>query len=51
MPQTRCRRPGAAGCARWLEIRAQGTLARLAAWVWPLCFIGLGLVLLFYRES
>ncbi len=41
----------AAGCARWLEIRAQGTLARLAAWVWPLCFIGLGLVLLFYRES
>jgi putative copper resistance protein D len=41
----------AAGCARWLEIRAVGTLARVAAWLWPLSFIGLGLVLLFYRES
>jgi putative copper resistance protein D len=41
----------AAGCARWLEIRANGTLARVAAWLWPLSFIGLGLVLLFYRES
>lgn len=41
----------AAGCARWLEIRAQGTLARVAAWSWPLCFVCLGLVLLFYRES
>lgn len=41
----------AAGCARWLEIRAHGMLARVAAWTWPLCFLCLGLVLLFYRES
>jgi len=41
----------AAGCARWLEIRASGTLARVAAWLWPLCFVGLGVVLVFYRES
>lgn len=41
----------AAGCARWLEIRADGRLARVAGWVWPTCFVALGLVLLFYRES
>ncbi len=41
----------AAGCARWLEIRGTGSIARASAWLWPLSFIGLGLVLLFYRES
>ena len=41
----------AAGCARWLEIRATGAIARICAWIWPLSFIGLGLVLLLYRES
>ena len=41
----------AAGCARWLEIRADGRLARIAAWVWPTCYVILGTVLLFYRES
>ena len=41
----------AAGCARWLEIRATGTIARVSAWLWPLSFVSLGLVLLFYRES
>ena len=41
----------AAGCARWLEIRATGTIVSICAWIWPLSFIGLGLVLLLYRES
>ena len=41
----------AAGCARWLEIRGGGAIARICAWIWPLSFIGLGVVLLLYRES
>ena len=41
----------AASCARWLEIRAQGTIARIAGWIWPLGFVAIGVVLLFYRES
>ena len=41
----------AAGCARWLEIRASGRMQRIAGWVWPWCFVGLGLVLILYRES
>ena len=41
----------AASCARWLEIRAQGTMARIAGWIWPLGFVAIGVVLLLYRES
>jgi putative copper resistance protein D len=41
----------AAGCARWLEIRGRGTMARVSAWIWPLSFVALGVVLLLYRES
>ncbi len=41
----------AAGWARWLEIRADGRVARMAAWVWPLCFVLIGLILLDYREA
>jgi putative copper resistance protein D len=44
-----------AGCARWLELRldptANATASRLAAWVWPLCLILVGLMLLGYREA
>jgi putative copper resistance protein D len=40
-----------AGCARWLEIRASGTLQRVAGWVWPWSLVGVGVVLMFYRES
>lgn len=40
-----------AGCARWLEIRAAGHTQRLAGWVWPWSFVGMGLVMMFYRES
>lgn len=40
-----------AGCARWLEIRGEPAVQRVMAWVWPLCFIALGSVLILYRES
>ena len=41
----------AAGWARWLEIRADGRVARIAGWVWPVCFVLIGLILLDYREA
>lgn len=48
-----------AGWARWLELRLDiGTTPgpisrtrRIAAWVWPVCLILVGLLLLNYRES
>ena len=40
-----------AGCARWLEIRATGLTQRIAGWVWPWSFVGMGLVMMFYRET
>ena len=41
----------AAGCARWLELRLDGRTARIAGWVWPICFFVIGLLLLSYREA
>ena len=41
----------AAGWARWLELRLDGRGARIAGWVWPLCFVMVGLILLDYREA
>jgi putative copper resistance protein D len=41
----------AAGWARWLEIRLDGRAARIAGWVWPACFVFIGLLLLSYREA
>ena len=41
-----------AGWARWLEIRlpaGRGTV--VAGWVWPCCFVAIGLMLVFYREA
>jgi putative copper resistance protein D len=40
-----------AGWSRWLELRLPGRPARIAAWVWPNCFVLIGLLLLFYREA
>ena len=39
-----------AGWARWLEIRLDGRASRVAGWVWPVCFVMCGLVLMTYRE-
>ncbi|MHB1936040.1 MAG: copper resistance D family protein [Acidobacteriaceae bacterium] len=46
-----------AGWSRWLEVRGAGVGAatgrgiRIAAWVWPLCLVWIGLLLLNYREA
>jgi copper resistance protein D len=44
-----------AGCARWLELRLDPTAnpvaSRVAAWLWPLCFVLVALILLDYREA
>jgi putative copper resistance protein D len=48
-----------AGCGRWLELRlsdpgasvSESRPRRIAAWIWPLCLILIGLLLLDYRES
>jgi len=41
----------AAGWARWLELRMDGRASRIAGWVWPVCFVAIGAVLLLYREA
>jgi putative copper resistance protein D len=41
----------AAGWARWLELRLDPPASRRAGWVWPLCFVLVGLILLDYREA
>jgi copper resistance protein D len=41
----------AAGWSRWLELRLSGPQQRILAWVWPVCFVLIGGVLLNYRES
>lgn len=39
-----------AGWGRWVEVRLPGA-GRAPGWLWTVCFIGVGLVLLFYREA
>jgi putative copper resistance protein D len=40
-----------AGWTRWLELRGSGRGKLIAAWVWPMCLVCIGLVLLNYREA
>jgi putative copper resistance protein D len=40
-----------AGWARWLEVEAPRHEGRWAGWLWPACFIAIGLLLLGYREA
>lgn len=40
-----------AGWARWLELRLPPPGSRIAGWVWPVCFVLVGLILLSYREA
>lgn len=40
-----------AGWARWLELRADSPVRRVAGWVWPVCFLMVGAILLSYREA
>jgi len=39
-----------AGWGRWLELRLPGS-GRGAGWLWTLCLIAVGLVLVVYREA
>ncbi|MGH8159937.1 MAG: copper resistance D family protein [Rhodanobacter sp.] len=42
----------AAGWARWLELRLPGGRGgRIAGFVWPACFVLIGVILLWYREA
>jgi len=40
-----------AGWARWLEIEAPTEEGRWSGWIWPACFVLIGLLLLGYREA
>jgi putative copper resistance protein D len=40
-----------AGWARWLELRLPGRVSAIAGWVWPPCFVFIGMLLFFYREA
>jgi putative copper resistance protein D len=40
-----------AGWARWLQVKAPAAEGRWAGWVWPACFVLIGLLLLDYREA
>jgi len=40
-----------AGWMRWLEIRLPDKSLRLVSWIWPICFVVIGSVLICYRES
>jgi copper resistance protein D len=41
----------AAGWSRWLELRLAANQQRIPSWLWPVCFVLIGAVLLNYRES
>jgi putative copper resistance protein D len=44
----------AAGWSRWLELRLDENdrrLRRIAGWVWPICLVLIGLLLVLYREA
>jgi putative copper resistance protein D len=40
-----------AGWSRWLELRLDERGSRVSAWVWPVAFVLVGLILLNYREA
>lgn len=41
----------AAGWSRWLEQRMETAWRRIPSTIWPVCFVMIGLLLLFYREA
>jgi copper resistance protein D len=41
-----------AGWARWLQVRSQDSrVSNFVGWIWPICFVLVGFVLLDYREA
>ena len=41
----------AAGWSRWLELRLPASQRQIPAWIWPMCFVLIGTLLLNYREG
>ena len=39
------------GCAGWLEVEAPESDGRWAGWLWPGCFLLIGILLIGYREA
>ncbi|TDH61604.1 copper resistance protein [Dankookia rubra] len=39
------------GAARFTELRGPAEMARVARWVWPVCLVLIGLLLILYREA
>ncbi len=40
-----------AGWARWTELRITPDTRRIFSWIWPICFVMIGTVLMLYREA
>lgn len=40
-----------AGWSRWLELRLPPESATIPSWLWRICFVLIGLILMFYRET
>lgn len=40
-----------AGWARWTELRITPEVRRVFSWIWPICFVLIGTVLMLYREA
>jgi putative copper resistance protein D len=40
-----------AGWSRWLELRVEGQSRQVLSWIWAVCFVFIGAILLNYRES
>ncbi len=39
------------GWSRWLEVEAPDTDGKWAGWLWPACFLAIGILLVNYREA
>jgi putative copper resistance protein D len=39
------------GCARFAELRGPAEVSRVARWVWPVCLVLIGMLLILYREA
>ena len=40
-----------AGWSRWLELRLPPENATIPSWIWRICFVVIGLILIFYRDT
>jgi len=40
-----------AGWARWTELRITPDVRKVFSWIWPICFVLIGTVLMLYREA